>query len=207
MTEVLTRLLARRLTKLFTLLLCILLLAAVTGCAGMVLGGAATGIGVAHDRRTTGTVVEDQSIELKIYDQIYRDKTLLEQSHVNITSYNNNVLLSGEVLTPALKQRVEEIARGTEQVRDVYNELVITPVSTLANRNADTWITAKVKSSLLVIGDIPDFDPSRVKVVTERGTVYLFGLLTRAEAEAVTATVRRVGGVQKVVKLFEYIAT
>jgi osmotically-inducible protein OsmY len=186
------------------LLLCLSLLLSLTGCAGLFIGGAAAGASVAHDRRTAGTIVDDQSIELKIYEAISKDKELMDSSHIDVTCYNYAVLLSGETSTPALRQRAEDIARRVEKVKYVHNDLVVAPPSSLATRSEDALITAKVKGSLFQV-QIPDFDPTRVKVVTERGVVYLFGLLKRQEAEAVSSTVRRVSGVQKVVTLYEYI--
>jgi osmotically-inducible protein OsmY len=188
------------------MLLCLSLITALTGCAGVVIGGAAVGAAsIAHDRRSTGTIVEDQSIESKLFDQLSKDEELAKNSHIDVTSYNKAVLLSGEVATPKQRQQAEDIARRVENVKYVHNELIIAPPSSLSERSNDALITSKVKASLFQIDGITGFDPTRVKVVTERGTVYLFGLLTQAEAEAVTSTVRRVGGVQKVVKLFEYI--
>lgn len=192
-----------------TIFLSLILFGSLSGCAGLVAGGAAAGIvtgaAVAHDRRTAGTVVEDQAIELKAYDALNQDRELAERGHINVTSYNNIVLLSGEVPTPELRKRAGEIVSRIEKVRHVHNELADAPPSSLASRSTDTWITTKVKTSLLQVDGIRDFDPTRVKVVTERGIVYLLGLLHPREADAVTRTVRRVNGVQKVVKLFEYI--
>ena len=187
------------------LLLSVVLLSSLVGCAGVMVGSAATSVSMVHDRRTVGTIIDDQSIEFKIYEKLDQNEAIKSQSHINVTSYNNAVLLSGEVPTPAMRQQVEEIARNIEKVKYVHNELMVGPPSTLGSRSSDTWITTKVKSSLLQIDSLPGFDPTRVKVVTERGIVYLFGLLTPAEADAVTSTVRRVGGVQKVIVLFEYI--
>jgi osmotically-inducible protein OsmY len=188
------------------MLMCLSLVTALTGCAGVVIGGAAVGAAsIAHDRRSTGTIVEDQSIEFKVFDQLSKDEELAKNSHINVTSYNKAVLLSGEVATPKQQQKAEDIVRRVENVKYVHNELIIAPPSSLSERSNDALITSKVKASLFQIDGIADFDPTRVKVVTERGTVYLFGLLTQAEAEAVTSTVRRVASVQKVVKLFEYI--
>lgn len=181
------------------------LLLPLAGCAGVVLGGTAASVGVIHDRRTPGTVIDDELIELQVYDALYQDKHLLEQTHVNITGYNGQVLLTGEVVTPMQRQQVEMMVKGIAKVRSVYNELVIAPPSTVANRNADTWISTKVKGALFGIHAIPGFDPTRVKVVTERGTVYLLGLVTVQEAETATATVRQVDGVQQIVRLFEYL--
>lgn len=173
------------------------------GCAPLVVGGMATGASVAHDRRTAGTVLEDQNIELKTSSALSEDPELHEQGHINVTSYNLNVLLSGEVPTGAMKQRAERLARDVARVRRVYNELAIAAPSSMMSRSSDTLITGKVKTKLFGV-DVPGFDPTRVKVVTERGTVYLMGLVTRQEADAAVDVARGTGGVQKVVKLFEY---
>ncbi len=188
------------------LLLVLILLAGSAGCGLLLVGGAAAGAGVAHDRRTAGTVVEDQSIETKIYQEFnnYPELSTKGGAHINVTSYNTAVLLSGEVATPEAKQRAEDIARNTEKVRYVHNELVLGPPSSMGGRFSDTTITAKVHTALFQI-DIPGFDPSRVKVVTEGGTVYLFGLVKPDEAEAATNAARNVGGVRQVVLLFEYL--
>ncbi|NJN47343.1 MAG: BON domain-containing protein [Candidatus Competibacteraceae bacterium] len=192
--------------RLGCLLLGLGLLMSLNGCVGLLMGGAAAGaIAVGHDRRTTGTIWEDQSIELKTYDALSKDSLLQGRSHINVTSYNTAVLLSGEIATPELSQRAGDIARQIEKVKYVHNELRVGPPSTLSSRSADTAVTTAVKTSLFKVDGIRDFDPTRVKVVTERGEVYLFGLLTPREADAVTNVVRRVNGVQKVVKLFEYI--
>lgn len=173
-----------------------------------VAGGAAVGAAsVAHDRRTSGTIVEDQTIEMKAYDAIQGDPQLNGRSHINVTSYNNAVLLSGEVATPDLKQRAGDLVGQIDKVKYVHNELFVGPASSFSSRSADVALTAEVKAALLQVDGIPNFDPTRVKVVTERAEVYLFGLVTPAEAEAVTNTVRGINGVQKVVTLFEYIET
>lgn len=195
--------------QLFTRLALGLLLSGVlTGCLpGLLFGGAAAGVGVLHDRRTSGTILEDQTIEFKASAafQQYRELASPELAHINVTSYNNAVLLTGEVTTPELRQKVEEIVQGISGVKYVYNELTVARPSSVASRATDTAVTAAVKASLLGITELSEFDPTRVKVVTEQCTVYLFGLLRPEEADAVTGTVRWVSGVQKVVKLFEYI--
>ncbi|BAZ94881.1 uncharacterized protein FOKN1_2510 [Thiohalobacter thiocyanaticus] len=175
------------------------------GCAPLVVGGTATGVAVVHDRRTAGTVLEDQSIELKALSALRKDEELYKQSHLNVTSYNMMVLLSGETPTEGYKQRAEQIVSGIERVRRVYNELRVAAPSSMMSRSSDTLITGKVKTSLFSIKGMEGFDPTRVKVVTENGTVYLMGLLTRREGDAVAEEARSVGGVQRVVKLFEYI--
>ncbi len=173
-------------------------------CVPLVIGGAATTASVAHDRRTTGSVVEDQSIKLRIRSALNKDPELSKQAHINITSFNGIVLLSGEAPTSAMHQRAGDIARRAEKVRRVHNELQIAAPSSIMSRTSDSWITTKVKSSLLAIKQ-KGFDPTRVKVVTENGTVYLMGLVTRSEADAVTEEARKNKGVQRIVKLFEYL--
>jgi len=183
------------------------LLAEISACAPLFIGGGAAGGAILlHERRTTGTVWEDQTIEWKAATAIAKDPQLSdpERANVSVTSYNKTVLLSGEVVTPELRQHAAEIVRYIPEVKQVYNELVIAPPSTAADRATDAAVTAQVKASLLQI-DLPGFDPTRVKVVTSAGTVYLLGLVTPAEADAVVNTVKYVSGVRQVVKLFEYI--
>jgi osmotically-inducible protein OsmY len=174
------------------------------GCAGLFLGGAATGATVAHDQRTAGTLLEDQSIEIKAISALRNDRVLEAQSHFNVTSYNNVVLLTGETASQELRERAGKHLADVEKVRSVHNELKIGEPSTMLQRSADTVITTKVKTSLLSVKGDERFDPTRVKVVTEAKVVYLMGLLNHAEADAVTETVRQVGGVERVVRIFEY---
>ncbi len=175
------------------------------GCTPVVVGGAATGATAAYDRRTVGSFVDDEGIELKTRMAIFNEKELNSQIHINITSYNGIVLLSGEAPTAELRARAENITRGIEKVRLIHNEMSIAAPSSLMTRSSDTLITGKVKTSLFGIKGLEGFNPTRVKVVTENGTVYLMGMLHRNEAAAVTEKARQVGGVQRVVKLFEYL--
>lgn len=191
--------------KLGSLLVLIAALGTLNGCTTMVVGGAATGAAVAHDRRTPGTVIEDQTIEFKAYNALRKDKDLYDQSHINVTSYNMIVLLSGETPTEYYKQRAYEIVSSVDKVRRVYNELTVAAPSAIMSRSSDTMITAKVKTGLFNIDGLEGFDPTRVKVVTENGTVYLMGLVTQQEGDAAAEKARTIGGVQRVVKLFEYI--
>jgi len=182
------------------------LLSTLTGCAPVVIGGAAaTGVLVAHDRRTAGTMVDDQTIELKAHRLLSEDKELTKDTHINVTSYNLVATLTGEVPNPQMKAKAGEIVKSIPRVRRVNNELGIAAPSSLMSRASDSVITGKVKVALLKIDELPGFDPTRVKVVTERGTVYLMGLLTHKEAAAVINKSRQVDGVQRVVALFEYI--
>lgn len=192
----------RPLAALFVLALAAPLL---QGCAPVVVGGAATGAAVAHDRRTTGSFIEDQAIEMKARTELNAEPELSRQAHINVTSFNMIVLVSGEAPTEALRQRAGAVVGSVEKVRRVHNEVIVAAPSSMMSRSSDTLITAKVKTSLFRIKGMEDFNPTRVKVVTENGTVFLMGLLTRAEADATARTASTVGGVQRVVKLFEYL--
>lgn len=182
----------------FALLASTLLL---NGCIPLIVGGAAaTGALIAQDRRTVGAVTEDQEIEFKIAERIrdsYRDRL-----HINATSYNRIVLLTGEVPTDEVKGQIEIIAQSINNVRGVQNELVVSLNSSLSNRSNDTLITSKVKARFV---DAARFQPNHVKVITERGVVYLLGLVTRQEGEDAVEIARTTSGVQKVVKVFQYI--
>lgn len=176
-----------------------------SGCAPLVIGGvAATTASVAHDRRTAGSMIEDDAIKLRVGNAIHDEKLLNKNSNINVTTFNGIVLLSGETPTETFRNQADEIARAQEKVRRVYNELVIAAPSSMMTRSSDSWITTKVKGSLVGL-DIKGFDPSRVKVTSENGTVFLMGLVYHQEADAAVDATRKVGGVQRVVKLFEYL--
>jgi osmotically-inducible protein OsmY len=177
--------------------------ALLSGCAGVVVGGAATTAAVANDRRTTGTVIEDQTIELKAAKAIRDNKDIDSQTHVNVTSYNQIVLVTGEANSEELRQRVIDLVRSVEKVRHVHDEIRIAPPSSFMSRSNDTMLTTKVKTKLFATKNI---DATRVKVVTEAGTVYLMGLLSQDEGQLAAEAASQVGGVAKVVKLFEYVA-
>lgn len=176
-----------------------------SACAPVAVGGAAVGVNAVHDRRTVGTYIDDEGIELKTRMAIFNDKELNRQIHINIISINGVVLLVGQAPSEELRMQAETITRGVPKVRLVHNEMSIAAPNSYMVRSSDSMITAKVKTSLFGIKDLDDFDPSRVKVVTENGVVYLMGILHQAEANAVTERARQVSGVQKVVKLFEYL--
>ena len=177
----------------------------VYGCAPLIIGGAAaTGGAVAYSRRSAGTFIDDENIELKTRLAILEEQDLNSQIHINIISYNAIVLMVGQAPTEALRSQAEAIVSRTPKVRMVHNEMSIAAPSSFMSRSSDTVITGKVKTSILGVTGDNDNDGLRTKVVTENGIVYLMGLLSRAEADAVTNATRQVGGVQKVVKLFEY---
>lgn len=174
---------------------------ALVGCAPVVLGGVALGGIVAADRRTTGTQVEDEGIELHAVNLLHGQYG--DRIHVNITSYNRQVLLTGEVPTAADRQRVQELIRSLENVRSVVNEVAAMPSTTLAQRSNDTFITGKVRASLV---DAKDLTANAFKVVTERGVVYLLGRVTQREAQRAATLASGVTGVVKVVRMFEYLS-
>lgn len=181
-----------------TLLVCSLLQA----CAVAVGAGMAVGASTAIDQRTTGTVIEDQAIELKASQAFRADPEIRDQAHWNTTSYNTKVLLSGEAVNDNLRRRMEEIVRNIPKVTEVFNELTVAAPSSMMSRSSDTVITTKVKSLLLRDKETKGLT---VKVVTEKGVVYLMGLVSRQQADLATEITRQTGGVQKVVKLFEYL--
>ena len=188
-----------------TLLAVTLITSLLGGCAAVVVTGAATGVNAAHDRRTLGAYLDDEGIELKARLAITEDKELYSQIHVNIISVNGVVLLVGQAPTDAMRLKVGDLTRTIEKVRVVHNEIIIAAPNSYMTRSSDSLITAKVKGSLFGIEGHKDFDPTRVKVVTENGIVYLMGILYRSEADSVATRSSRVSGVQKVVKLFEYL--
>ncbi|UTH76363.1 BON domain-containing protein [Chromobacterium sp. IIBBL 290-4] len=176
------------------------LASSLSGCVGLVAAGAAGGALVASDRRTSGAYVDDQGIELKSGEQI---ASQLPSSHVNRTSFNRAVLLTGQVPSEEAKQKAELIVRGIPNVRRVFNYLTVAPASGFSDRSNDTWITSKTRARLL---QGKGFNPNDVKVVTEGGVAYMLGLVTQAEGDAATRIVSETAGVQKVVTLYEFIS-
>jgi osmotically-inducible protein OsmY len=196
------RLMHRLSGPIFTLLL---LLPLFGGCVAVVATGAvATGSSV-HDRRGFGTVVDDKRIQLSAYDDLNEDKELVIRNRVMISVYNGVMLLTGEVRTPELKQRAEQTVTGFEGVRRLVNEIDIMPREGFWSGRNDNKISARVKFALTDITSLPGFDVTRVKVSTAHRTVYLMGLLTHEEDEIVTEIARNVPGVERVVKVFEYL--
>lgn len=176
----------------------------INACAApvVVVGAAGTTAAVAVDERTAGTMVDDQNIELKITTHIRDDAELQEQTHVNVTSYNGIVLLSGEVSHERQKSRVGELARKTAKVRHVHNELVVGELASFASRSKDGWITTKVKSKLLGDDEVKGLN---IKVVTENRTVFLMGMVSREQGDMAARVIQDTSGVERIVKLFEYI--
>jgi len=178
----------------------VIILPGLSGCAAVLIGGAvATGVAVTEDRRTIGTITEDQGIELKASSRI-GDR--IKNAHISITSYNRSILLTGEVPTVSDKAEAERIARATENVRGVINYLQIAENSSVRSRSNDLYISSKVKGRFV---DNKIFSPLHVKVVTENSTVYLLGIVNRKEANEATQIASTTSGVSKVIRVFEYL--
>jgi osmotically-inducible protein OsmY len=175
--------------------------ALLAGCAPLVVGGARVGgTMLMLDRRTTGAQVDDQAIELKAGNRL--GDAVGDRAHVNITSYNRTVLLTGEAATDADRAAIEQAVQRVENVRAIVNEVAVAPSSSLGSRSNDTIITSKVKATFV---DAKDLQANAFKVVTERANVYLMGRVTEREANRASELARAVSGVQKVVRVFEVI--
>ena len=181
------------------LIIMLLAVSLLTGCVAAVVGGAGGAALVGADRRTVGTVTEDQGIEIKASSRI-SDK--FPDAHINITSYNRMLLLTGETANNAARTEIEKVARAIENVRGVYNEIAVVGNSSLSARTNDAYVTGKVKARFV---DGQKFNAVHVKVVTESNTVYLLGMVNRKEADDATEIARTTSGVQKVVRLFEFL--
>jgi osmotically-inducible protein OsmY len=190
-------LLQRRLTR-------VLLAAAVCGalnaCAPLVVGGAVVTGMMATDRRTSGIQIEDEGIELRAASRLR--EALGERGHVNATSYNRQVLLTGEVASAQDQALAEQVVAKVENVRGTVNELAVMGASSLTSRSSDIYISTRVKAAFV---DERELSANAFKVVTERGTVFLMGRVTRAEAERATQVTRGISGVLKVVRIFDYL--
>ena len=191
-----------RVCKAAGIVLCLVCVPAIQGCFGVVATGTAFSGVAAQDRRTPGSYIDDELIELTVLAAIGEDAGMASQTHVNATSFNALVLLTGEAPGESLRDRITEIARNIASVRAVQNEIALKAPSTLVSRTSDTLLTGKVKLALVQATDV---NAAQVKVVTERGSVYLMGLLRQDEADRATEIARRVPGVQRVVKVMEYI--
>jgi osmotically-inducible protein OsmY len=182
----------------------LLLLAAASallaGCIPALIGAGAAGAYTAlEDRRTTGTQIDDESIEVRAANRI-ADR-FGDRVHVNVTAFNRSALLTGEVPDEGARDEVEKIVRAVPTVRGVTNDLQVAGASSLGARTNDSYLTSKVKARLL---DSNRVSPLHIKVVTEAGVVYLLGIVTEAEANEAVELARTTGGVRKVVKVFEY---
>ena len=182
------------------LLLGATLLPTLQGCVPLVATGATMGVLAAVDRRSVGTQTEDETIEWKTSARI-RER-LGDRVHVNITSYNRKVLLTGEAFTEDAKAEVDRITKEVANVQGTYNELVVAPTSSFSARSNDAFITSKIKSRSV---DNGKFNPVHVKVITEASVAFLLGMVTQAEADAALTVASTTAGVRKVVNLMEII--
>ncbi|MCE4557118.1 BON domain-containing protein [Roseateles cellulosilyticus] len=173
-----------------------------TGCAPLLIGGAMVGgVTVATDRRTSGTQLEDETIEVKAGARVREQ--LGEKVHANVNSYNRVALITGEANSEEAKAQLETIVGGVENVSKVLNEVTVMPASSLGSRSNDVVISGKVKAQLI---DARDLFSNAFQVVVERGDVYLMGRVTEREAARATEIARQIGGVKKVVRAFEIIS-
>lgn len=172
-----------------------------SGCAAVLVGGAVVGGAmVATDRRTTGSQVDDETIELKANNRM--NEAFGERARINTTSYNRMALLTGEVPNEGDKTTAEQVVARIDNVQSVVNELTVGPINTFGEKSKDAFVTAKVKASLV---DAKDIFANSIKVVTHRGTVYLMGRVTEREATRASEIARGVGGVVKVIRVFEVL--
>ena len=184
-------------------LLALTLCLGISGCTSVVNASRESPIQDDRGTRTFGSKIDDSLIETKVGVNVAKANPDLDtQSHIVVTSFNGVVLLAGQTPRADLKAQAEQAAAAVQRVKTVHNELQVMQPSSLLARNNDAWLTTKIKTQMLTDASIPG---SRIKVVTENGIVYLLGLLTKQEAAQATNLVQGVSGVQKIVKLFEYI--
>jgi osmotically-inducible protein OsmY len=184
-------------------LLALTLCLSVTGCSSVLTAARDKPIEDDRGTRTLGSKIDDSLIETKVEVNIAKANTDLDKnSHIVVSSYNGVVLLAGQTPRAELKAQAEQAASEVQRVKKVHNELQVLQPSSLLARNNDAWLTTKIKSQMLADANIPG---SRIKIITENGIVYMLGLLTQQEATRATNLVQGVSGVQKIVKLFEYI--
>ncbi len=174
---------------------------ALQACAPLMVGGMVGGAMVATDRRTSGIQLEDEAIELKAANRIR--EMMGSRAHISVTSYNRQVLITGEAPSGQDRDYAAKLVGEVENVRKVVNEVVIGPNSSLKDRSTDALITAKVKAQMV---DSKDIFANAYKIVTERGVVYLMGRVTQREADRATDVARQVSGVKKVVRIFEILS-
>lgn len=173
------------------------------GCF-VVMGGAAVGAAstaILYDNRDFHTMLNDETISRQIATAINSHEAIRSQCHIVISTYHGIVLLAGQAPTTALKTQIQILAKQQPHIKRLYNEIQIEGPTTMLTRSSDTWITTKTKTALL---NTPKLKSGNLKVITENGTVYLMGILTREQAKLAVQTTRTIGGVQKVVTVFQY---
>jgi len=184
----------------------VLAAALLAGCAPavVVVGAATYGAAVAHDRRSAQTILDDETIEIRAKTIFYQDREVSRRSRIRTVSFNYTVLLAGQADTAEVSQRFAEQVARIPKVERVYNEVVIGRRIGLAQQSRDAMIATRANIAIASV-PIKDFDPTRVKFIVEDGTVFLMGLVTPEEGDATAEKVRRLPGVNRVVKIFDYI--
>lgn len=178
------------------------LILAISGCTTVTAVTNPGTIDENYAERTLGAKVEDESIETKISHNLGRTDARLGDARIKVDAYNGIVLLTGQVPSEELRLKASEVARDVRNVRDVHNELSIAANLPASQRLSDTWLNTRIRTSL---ASNPDIDTGRIRVITENGTVYLMGIVTRSEAERIVEAVSRLGGMQRIVKVFDYL--
>lgn len=172
------------------------------GCVAAVIGGGAVAAKVATDPRTTGTQIDDETLEFKVENAVEKDVQIKAEGRVNAVSYNGRVLLIGQVPNSNVKDTATALAKGVEGVNEVYNELTVSPKISFAQISKDSWLTTQVKSKMFVDGRVKATD---VKVISENGEVFLLGNVTQSQANAAADIASKISGVKKVIKVFKYL--
>lgn len=172
------------------------------GCVAAVIGGGAVAAKVATDPRTTGTQIDDETLEFKVENAVEKDAQIKAEGRVNAVSYNGRVLLIGQVPNSDVKDTATALAKGVEGVNEVYNELTVSPKISFAQISKDSWLTTQVKSKMFVDGRVKATD---VKVISENGEVFLLGKVTQSQANAAADIASKISGVKKVIKVFKYL--
>ncbi len=175
-----------------------------SGCAAALFGGAITAAATAHDRRTPGTVIDDKKLEVVISQKLLSNKFIDDNSHTNLTIYNGVVLVTGEAANQIVINSIITTIQQVPNIKSIQEDISIMPSSSILSRANDAAITSKVKAVLFPL-NLPNFDPTLINVSTERGKVYLMGLVTPDEARVIIDKARRVKGVVSVVEVFEYM--
>ena len=172
------------------------------GCVAALIGGGAVAAKVATDPRTTGTQIDDETLEFKVENSVEKDAQIKAEGRVNAVSYNGRVLLIGQVPNSDVKDTATALAKGVEGVNEVYNELTVSPKISFAQISKDSWLTTQVKSKMFVDGRVKATD---VKVISENGEVFLLGNVTQSPANAAADIASKISGVKKVIKVFKYL--
>jgi len=180
----------------------LLIIFSLQACAPIIIAGAASGVSVANDRRSSGTIVDDQGIESKASFELNSDKELRANSHLSVISYNKVVLVIGQVANQRLHDRAISKIRQLPNVKKVHDEISIGTATSLKTRSNDAWITTRVKTAMIRDTNL---NALRIKVITENSLTYLMGMVSRAEANVAVKVAQQIKGVRGVVKVFEYI--